>query len=88
MNWPASRTAGQILDRAGLVGRRKSRRDTAGYGVRRSAAGEWTERRMVDRDFKNRFRTEDGVRDRPMRRRQSRTALAISLLVCQGLNET
>ena len=38
MNWPASSTAGQILDRAGLVGRRKRRRHTAPWSEPFAAA--------------------------------------------------
>ena len=80
MNWPASSTAGQILDRAGLVGRRKRRRHTAPWSEPFAAAERPNDVWSID--FKGWFRTEDGVRIDPL---TIQDGFSRCLLVCQGL---
>ena len=80
MKWPAASTAGEILDRAGLVRRRKRRRQTAPW----SEPFATTERPndVWSIDFKGWFRTEDGVRVDPL---TMQDGYSRCLLVCQGL---
>ena len=80
MKWPAASTAGEILDRAGLVRRRKRRRQTAPW----SEPFATTERPndVWSIDFKGWFRTEDGVRVDPL---TMQDGFSRCLLVCQGL---
>ena len=80
INWPASSTAGQILDRAGLVRRRKRRRHTAPWSEPFVAAERPNDVWSID--FKGWFRTTDGVRVDPL---TMQDAFSRCLLVCQGL---
>ena len=80
MKWPASSTAGQILDRAGLVRRRKRRRHTAPWSEPFAAAERPNDVWSID--FKGWFRTEDGVRIDPL---TIQDGFSRCLLVCQGL---
>ena len=80
--WPAPSTAGDILERAGLVRRRKRRRSAAPwsepFGAAESPNDVWSI------DFKGWFRTGDGVRIDPL---TVQDAASRYLLVCNGLRQ-
>ena len=78
--WPAPSTAGEILDRAGLVRRRKRRRNAAPWSTPFAAADEPNDVWSID--FKGWFRTGDGVRIDPL---TVQDAASRYLLVCQDL---
>ena len=82
VSWPAASTAGDILDRAGLVRRRKRRRHAAPwsepFGAAQSANDVWSI------DFKGWFRCGDGVRIDPL---TVQDASSRYLLVCSGLQQ-
>ncbi len=79
-SWPAPSTAGDILDRAGLVRRRKRRRHAAPWSEPFAAAESPNDVWSVD--FKGWFRTADGVRIDPL---TVQDASSRYLLVCNGL---
>ena len=78
--WPAASTAGEILDRAGLVRRRKRRRRTASWSEPFAAADRPNDVWSID--FKGWFRTADGSRVDPL---TVQDMCARTLLVCHGL---
>ena len=78
--WPAPSTAGNILDRAGLVRRRKRRRHAAPWGTPFAAADEPNDVWAID--LKGWFRTGDGVRIDPL---TVQDAASRYMLVCQGM---
>lgn len=78
--WPAPSTAGDILDRAGLVQGRKRRRHAAPWGTPFASADEPNDVWSID--FKGWFRTGDGVRIDPL---TVQDAASRYLLVCNGL---
>ena len=79
-SWPAPSTAGNILDRAGLVRRRKRRRRTTPWSEPFAAAQHPNDVWSID--FKGWFRTENGVRIDPL---TVQDAASRYLLVCNGL---
>ena len=79
-SWPAPSTAGEILDRAGLVKRRKRRRHATPWSEPFAAAEEPNDVWSID--FKGWFRTGDGVRIDPL---TVQDAASRYLLVCNGL---
>jgi transposase InsO family protein len=79
--WPAASTAGAVLDRAGMVQRRKRRRGSVAYDQPLIAAQHPNDVWSID--FKGWFRTSDGTRVDPL------TAVDLAsryMLVCQGLD--
>ena len=78
--WPSPSTAGVILDRAGLVKRRKRRRRSTPWSEPFAAAEEPNDVWSVD--FKGWFRTGDGSRIDPL---TTQDAASRYLLVCAGL---
>ena len=80
VRWPAPSTAGNILDRAGLVRRRKRRRHAAAWGEPFASAHNPNDVWAID--FKGWFRTGDGVRIDPL---TVQDAASRYLLVCNGL---
>ena len=80
--WPAPSTAGDILDRAGLVVGRKRRRHAAPWSEPFAAAESPNDVWSID--FKGWFRTEDGVRTDPL---TAEDAASRYLLVCNGLTQ-
>lgn len=78
--WPAPSTVGDLLDRAGLVQRRKRRRRSAPWSQPLATAEHPNDLWCVD--FKGWFRTGDGVRVDPLTVADAATRY---LLVCQGL---
>ena len=80
VRWPAPSTAGNILDRAGLVRRRKRRRRVAPWSEPFAAAHNPNDVWAID--FKGWFRTRDGVRIDPL---TVQDAASRYLLVCNGL---
>ena len=78
--WPAPSTTGEILDRAGLVRRRKRRRHTAPWSTPFAAAEEPNDVWSID--LNGWFRTGDGVRIDPL---AAQDAASRYLLVCQDL---
>lgn len=78
--WPAASTAGGILDRAGLVQRRRRRRRSAPWGEPFSGAAMPNDVWAID--FKGWFRTTDGTRIDPL---TVQDAASRYLLVCDGL---
>ena len=78
--WPAPSTVGEILDREGLIRRRKRRRHTAPWSRPFAAADQPNDVWCVD--FKGWFRTGDGVRIDPL---TMQDAFSRYLLVCQDL---
>mgnify|MGYP002829961558 CR=1 FL=1 len=78
--WPAPSTAGDILDRAGLVRRRKRRRHAAPWSEPFMHADNPNDVWSID--FKGWFRTGDGVRTDPL---TVQDAASRYLLVCNGL---
>ena len=78
--WPADSTAGNILDRAGLVKRRKRRRHATPWSEPFAAARHPNDVWSID--FKGWFRTENGVRIDPL---TVQDAASRYLLVCNGL---
>ena len=79
-SWPAPSTAGEILDRAGLVRRRKRRRHAAPWNTPFAAADNPNDVWSID--LKGWFRTTDGVRSDPL---TVQDAASRFLLVCQDL---
>lgn len=79
-SWPAPSTAGEILDRAGLVRRRKRRRHAAPWSTPFAAADEPNDVWPID--FKGWFWTGDGVRIDPL---TVQDAASRYLLVCRDL---
>ena len=79
-SWPAPSTAGEILDRAGLVKRRNRRRHATPWSEPFAAAEEPNDVWSID--FKGWFRTGDGVRVDPL---TVQDAASRYLLVCNGL---
>ena len=79
-SWPAPSTAGDVLDRAGLVRRRKRRRHAAPwsepFGAAESPNDVWSI------DLKGWFRTGDGTRIDPLTAQDAATCY---LLVCDEL---
>ena len=79
--WPSSSTAGAILDRVGLVRRRKRRRRATRWGEpfahARSPNDVWAI------DLKGWFRTDDGMRIDPL---TAQDAMSRYLLVCDPLD--
>ncbi|MDA1348753.1 MAG: IS481 family transposase [Chloroflexi bacterium] len=82
VRWPAASTAGDILDRAGLVRRRKRRRHAAPWDEPFAAADHPNDVWSID--FKGWFRTQDGVRVDPL---TVQDAASRYLLVCNGLEK-
>ena len=78
--WPSSSTAGVMLDRAGLVARRRRRRRSAPWSEPFSNAEMPNDVWSVD--FKGWFRTADGTRIDPL---TAQDAASRYLLVCAGL---
>ena len=78
--WPSPSTAGVILDRAGLVKRRKRRRRSTPWSEPFAAAEEPNDVWSID--FKGWFRTRDGSRIDPL---TTQDAASRYLLVCAGL---
>ena len=78
--WPAPSTAGEVLDRAGLVRRRKRRRHAAPWSTPFAVADEPNDVWCID--FKGWFRTGDGARVDPL---TLEDAASRYLLVCQYL---
>ena len=80
VRWPAPSTAGSILQRAGLVHRRRRSRRTAPWGQPFAAAT--SPNAVWCLDFKGWFRTRDGQRCDPL---TLADAASRYLLVCHGL---
>jgi len=80
-SWPAPSTAGDILDRAGLVRRRKRRRHAAPWSEPFAAAESPNDVWSID--MKGWFRTGDGVRIDPL---TVQDAASRYLLACDGLS--
>ena len=78
--WPAPSTASGILDRAGLVKRRKRRRRSSPWGEPFAHARRPNDVWSID--FKGWFRTGDGTRIDPL---TTQDAASRYLLVCEGL---
>jgi transposase InsO family protein len=78
--WPAPSTVGGILDREGLVRRRRRRRHTAPWSTPFASADEPNDVWCID--FKGWFHTGDGVRIDPL---TLQDAASRYLLVCQDL---
>ena len=79
-SWPAPSTAGEILDREGLVRHRKRRKHASPWSTPFAAADE--PNNVWSIDFKGWFRTGDGVRIDPL---TVQDAASRYLLVCQDL---
>ena len=82
VSWPAPSTVGGLLDRAGLVGRRKRRRRTAPWSQPFVQAAEPNDLWCID--FKGWFRTGNGVRVNPLTVEDSASRY---LVVCHGLRQ-
>jgi transposase InsO family protein len=80
--WPAPSTVGDLLDRAGLVRRRKRRRQTAPWSQPFVQAEQPNDLWCID--FKGWFRTGDGVRVDPL---TVEDASSRYLLACHGLRQ-
>jgi len=80
VRWPAPSTAGEILDRAGLVRRRKRRRHASPWNEPFAAAESPNDVWSID--MKGWFRTGDGVRIDPL---TLQDAASRYLLVCKRL---
>ena len=80
--WPAPSTAGEILDRAGLVKRRRRRRRTAPWSEPFTEAVDANDLWCID--FKGWFRTRDGTRIDPL---TVQDAASRYLLACAGLDQ-
>jgi len=80
--WPAASTVGDLLDRAGLVRRRKGRRRTAPWSQPFVQAEQPNDLWCID--FKGWFRTGDGVRVDPL---TVEDASSRYLLACHGLRQ-
>ena len=78
--WPATSTVGDLLDRAGLVQRRKGRRRSAPWSQPLATAEHPNDLWCID--FKGWFRTGNGVRVDPL---TLVDAASRYLLACQGL---
>jgi len=82
VSWPAPSTVGDLLDRAGLVRRRKGRRRSAPWSQPLAPAEDPNDLWCID--FKGWFRTGNGVRVDPL---TVADAASRYLLVCQGLQK-
>ena len=82
VSWPAPSTAGDLLDRAGLVRRRKGRRRTAPWSQPFVQAEQPNDLWCID--FKGWFRTGDGARVDPL---TVEDASSRYLLACHGLRQ-
>jgi len=82
VSWPAPSTVGNLLDRAGLVQRRKRRRRTAPWSQPFASAEQANDLWCID--FKGWFRTGNGVRVNPL---TVADAASRYLLVCHGLRQ-
>ena len=80
VRWPAPSTAGEILDRAGLVRRRKRRRHASPWSEPFAAAERPNDVWSID--MKGWFRTGDGVRIDPLTLEGTASRY---LVVCNGL---
>ena len=80
VSWPAPSTAGDLLDRAGLVPRRKGRRRSAPWSQPLASAEHPNDLWCID--FKGWFRTGNGARVDPL---TLADAASRYLLVCHGL---
>ena len=80
--WPAPSTVGDLLDRAGLVRRRKGRRRAAPWSQPFVQAEQPNDLWCID--FKGWFRTGDGVRVNPL---TVEDASSRYLLACHGLRQ-
>ena len=80
--WPAPSTAGGILDRAGLVKRRRRRRKASAWSEPFTGAVHANDVWSVD--FKGWFRTKDGTRVDPL---TMQDATSRYLLACRGLTQ-
>ncbi len=80
--WPAPSTAGGILDRAGLVKRRRRRRKASAWSEPFTGAVHANDVWSVD--FKGWFRTKDGTRVDPL---TVQDATSRYLLACRGLTQ-
>jgi transposase InsO family protein len=81
-SWPAPSTAGDLLDRAGLVRRRQQRRQTAPWSQPFARAEQANDLWCID--LKGWFRTGNGVRVDPL---TVADAASRYLLVCHGLRQ-
>ena len=81
--WPAPSTAGEILDRAGLVKRRRRRRQVSAWSEPFTDAVHANDVWSVD--FKGWIRTQDGARVDPL---TVQDASSRYLLACRGLART
>ena len=79
--WPSASTAGSILDRAGLVRRRKGRRTATSWSEPFAHAQHPNDVWAID--LKGWFRTGDGERIDPL---TAQDAMSRYLLVCDGLD--
>ena len=82
VSWPAPSTVGDLLDRAGLVRRRKPRRRTAPWSQPFAPIEQSNDLWCID--FKGWFRTGNGVRVNPL---TVADAASRYLLVCHGLRQ-
>ena len=82
VSWPAPSTVGDLLDRAGLVRRRKGRRRAAPWSQPFVQAEQPNDLWCID--FKGWFRTGDGVRVDPL---DVEDASSRYLLACHGLRQ-
>ncbi len=82
VSWPAPSTVGDLLDRAGLVHRRKGRRRTAPWSQPFVQAEQPNDLWCID--FKGWFRTGNGVRVNPL---TVEDAASRYLVVCHGLRQ-
>ncbi len=82
VSWPAPSTVGDLLDRAGLVRRRKPRRRTAPWSQPFAPIEQPNDLWCID--FKGWFRTGNGVRINPL---TLADAASRYLLVCHGLRQ-
>ena len=80
VSWPSPSTAGAILDRVGLVRRRKRRRRATRWGEPFAQAQRPNDLWAID--LKGWFRTDDGMRIDPL---TAQDAMSRYLLVCDGL---
>ena len=82
VSWPAPSTVGDLLDRAGLVHRRKRRRRATPWSQPFVQAGQPNDLWCID--FKGWFRTGNGVRVNPL---TVEDAASRYLVVCHGLHQ-
>ena len=82
VSWPAPSTAGEVLDRAGLVKRRRRRRRATPWSEPFTEAVDANDLWCID--FKGWFRTKDGTRVDPL---TVQDAASRYLLACAGLDQ-